>query len=172
MRTRIPETSDRACGVTLSGVHIPHSFAVAITFQPGQYRGKTRISIFYSQNRCVLGDSQKYLVLAQGLRTAPGSQNQPRGRRGCSRGRLQEAVRNPGIFAGISAGTGCTSSTHFRTPLRHESGAVCVFDDPVSRIGRASTAPSHQSCRLKASAELPAVSLSVPRKGASERAEL
>lgn len=159
--------------MTLPGVHIPHSFAVAITLHPGQYKGKTRIRIFYSQNRCVLGDSQKYLVLAQRLRTAPGSQNQPEGRRGCSRGRLQEDVRNLGFCAGISAGMG----VHFEHALFAHAygtkvGTVCVLDNLVSRIGRAPTAPSHQSCRLKASGELPVALLSVPRKGASDIAEL
>lgn len=62
-------------GLTHSRSSHPRSLEVAITFQPGPIQGKTRISIFYPQNRCVLRDSQKYLILAQGIRTVPGSHN-------------------------------------------------------------------------------------------------
>lgn len=76
------------------------------------------------------------------------------------------------VSRGIPAETGRTSSTHFRTCLRHESEADCVSDDLFSRIGRTSIASSHLSCRLKASGEAPAASLSAPRKCASNRAGL
>ena len=119
-----------------------------------------------------LGDSQKYLILAQGLRTTPGSQNQSRGRPDCQRGRPREEVRNMGIFAAFLPKRGalraCTFSNICGTKARQSVRLMISSREMV----RTSTAPSHQSCWLKASGEAPAASLSAPRERASNKAEL